>query len=166
MRDKNLRAGETTPVRYANNAAVGSYGVPSLTKQRQEAFGERASRRKSVAWQQQQQQKQRMYAKSGGGTLGRWDSDGDGGSSNTDGYAREMGQGGTFTGGAGLETEGGGEGDRKKVLLILRRLEIHGRVSEQYCCGYLKYDSVSTDRVWTATVVRYTAGTLTLQWNK
>ena len=45
---------------------------------------------------------------------------------------RATNRGGNLTGGAGPEVEGGGEGDRKRVLMILRRLEDHGRVSGWY----------------------------------
>lgn len=112
VRDKNLRAGEVTPVRSPNNAAVESYVAASPPKVRQEAFTS-ASRRKSVAWQQQQHHQQQRNG------------------------PRETGLDGSFTGGTGPEMEGGSEGDRKRVLLILRKLEDHGRVSEPCGCKLL-----------------------------
>eukprot|EP00903_Cladosiphon_okamuranus_P020577 g18888.t1 len=129
VRDKNLRAGEAPPVRYPNHTAVGSYAASSPTKQRQETFRERGSRRKSVAWQQQHQE--RMGADFGVGNLDRRGGGGDGGFSTNDGYGRGRGRGGSLAGGAGPEVQGGGEGDRKRVLMILRKLEDHGRMLDQ-----------------------------------
>lgn len=164
VRDKNLRAGETTPVHHPNNAAVGSYGVPSPPKQRQEALGGRASRGKSVAWQSQHQQQRHICDNLGEGTLRRRGNGG--GSSSTHGYERETGRGGSFTGGAGLEVEGSGEGDRKRVLLILRKLEDHGRVSESYIAIRLVLGGKDGDKIWyTATDITYTIGTLRVQLN-
>lgn len=120
-------------MRYPNTSAVGSYAIPSPSKPRPEAFVERSSRRKSVAWQQEQQQ--RIRANLGEGTLGRRGSGDGGGFSTTNVYARATDRGGNLTGGAGPEVERGGEGDRKKVLLILRKLEDHGRVSRPWFCG-------------------------------
>ncbi len=44
------------------------------------------------------------------------------------GCVRRMGRGISFSGDVALGPEGGGQGDRKEVLLALRRLEDHSRV--------------------------------------
>eukprot|EP00752_Nemacystus_decipiens_P003826 g3520.t1 len=130
VRDKNLRAGEAPPRDFPNTTAAGSYAVPSHPKPRHEAPGESASRRKSVAWRQQHHQ-QRMGTNLRDKTLGRRDS-GDGGGFGTDnGCVRAADRGGNLPGGHAPRVEGGGEGDRKRVLMILRKLEDHGRMLDQ-----------------------------------
>lgn len=107
----------------------------------QPLFGERAPRRSSVAWQLQQHTdtaaQRRRISLPGEHTTNRRNRggvDGSGGGG-IGGGARETG--GWFGGGAvamtgrtgGSEAEGSDEGDRKKIILILKRLEDHGRVS-------------------------------------
>ena len=52
------------------------------------------------------------------------------------GYVRATDRDGNLAGGAGPEAQGGGEGDRKRVLMILRKLEDHGRVRAPQCRAF------------------------------
>ncbi|CAM9982972.1 unnamed protein product [Pylaiella littoralis] len=134
VRDKNLRADEVPPPLYPANAA------PSMHEHQPEALGERASRRSSVAWQLQQHtesapQGRRISRSWEKTTARRGGGGGDGG-----GIGRGARETGVWLGGGamgltgrtgGSEAKGGDEGDRTRILLILKRLEDHGRMLNQ-----------------------------------
>lgn len=122
VRDKNLRAGEAPPALFPGSGGASNHVWPSPQRQQH---------------QHQQQadttpQRQRRNCRFEEACAAR-----PRGGSNVGGLAtRQSGGGGWMGGGivggagsaAGPEAAVGSEGDRNRVLLILRRLEDHGRV--------------------------------------
>lgn len=102
---------------YPPTTGTGSYGGSSHRAQHINTSSECPSRRSVAHGTVGHEAIDKTFGGAGGGLV------------SNSGCARRTGRGISFSGDAALEVQGGGQRDRKEVLLALRRLEEHSRVS-------------------------------------